>query len=74
MKEKISNNRILNNHAQWLKNNGFIKEADECFKQAKQYTDERQVNGRKKYEATKLHASSNGMGDAQRVPRLKRLS
>ena len=69
MKEKISNNRILNNHAQWLKNNGFIKEADECFKQAKQYTDERQVNGRKKYEATKLHASSNIMGNAYRVSR-----
>jgi hypothetical protein len=69
MKEKISNNRILNNHAQWLKNNGFIKEADECFKQAKQYTDERQVNGRKKYEATKLHASSNRMGNAYRVSR-----
>ena len=72
MKEKISNNRILNNHAQWLKNNGFIKEADECFKQAKQYTDERQVNGRKKYEATKLHASSNRMGNAYGVSRLKR--
>ena len=69
MEEKISNNRILNNHAQWLKNNGFIKEADECFKQAKQYTDERQVNGRKKYEATKLHASSNRMGNAYRVSR-----
>ena len=70
-------NNILTIHAEWLKNNGFIKEADECFKQAKKYaqqTDERQVNGRKKYEATKLHASSNGMGNAQRIPRLKRLS
>ena len=67
-------NNILTIHAEWLRNNGFIKQADECLKQAKQYTDERQVNGRKKYEATKLHASSNGMGDAQRVPRLKRLS
>ena len=76
MEEKISNNRILINHAEWLKNNGFIKEADECFKQAKKYaqqTDERQVNGRKKYEATKLHASSNGMGNAYRVPRPTRL-
>ena len=62
-------NNILTIHAEWLKNNGFIKEADECFKQAKQYTDERQVNGRKKYEATKLHASSNRMGNAYRVSR-----
>ena len=65
-------NDILTIHAEWLKNNGFIKEADECFKQAKQYTDERQVNGRKKYEATNLHASSNRMGNAYRIPRLKR--
>ena len=74
MEEKISNNRILTIHAEWLRNNGFIKQADECLNQAKQYTDERQVNGRKKYEATKLHASSNGMGNAYRVPRLTRLS
>ena len=73
MEEKISNNRILINHAEWLKNYGLKKEADECLKQAKQYTDERQVNGRKKYEATKLHASSNGMGNAYRVPRPTRL-
>ena len=65
-------NNILTIHAEWLRNNGFIKEADECLKQAKQYTDERQVNGRKKYEATKLHASSNRMGDAYRVSRFKR--
>ena len=64
-------NNILTIHAEWLKNNGFIKEADECFKQAKQYADERQVNGRKKYEATKLHASSNRMGNAHRVHGLK---
>jgi len=70
--EIINNNIILTNHAEWLRNNGFIKQADECLKQAKQYTDERQVNGRKKYEATKLHASSNRMGDAYRVSRLKR--
>jgi hypothetical protein len=73
MEEKISNNRILINHAEWLKNYGLKKEADECLKQAKKYTDERQVNGRKKYEATKLHASSNGMGNAYRVPRPTRL-
>ena len=45
-----------------VRENGFKKEAKECFKQAKKYaqqTDERQVNGRKKYEATKLHASSD---------------
>ena len=65
-------NNILTIHAEWLKNNGFIKEADECLKQAKQYTDERQVNGRKKYEATQLHAGSNRMGDAYGVSRLKR--
>ena len=70
--EIINKNIILTNHAEWLRNNGFIKQADECLKQAKQYTDERQVNGRKKYEATKLHASSNRMGDAYRVSRLKR--
>ena len=72
MEEKISNNRILINHAEWLKNYGLKKEADECLKQAKQYTDERQVNGRKKYEATQLHAGSNRMGDAYGVSRLKR--
>ena len=60
---------ILTLHAEWLRKNGFIKEADECLRQAKQYTDERQVNGRKKYEATKLHASSNRMGNAYRVSR-----
>jgi len=70
--EIINKNIILTNHAEWLRNNGFIKQADECLKQAKQYTDERQVNGRKKYEATKLHASSNRMGDAYRVSRFKR--
>ena len=69
-------NNILTIHAEWLEKNGFKKQAKECYQQAKKYaqeTDERQVNGRKKYEATRLHASSNGMGDAQRVPRLKRL-
>ena len=69
MEEKISNNRILNNHAQWLKDNGLKEKADECFEQAKKYTDERQVNGRKKYEATNLHASSNRMGHAYRISR-----
>ena len=70
-------NNILTIHAEWLEKNGFKKEAKECFKQAKKYaqqTDERQVNGRKKYEATKLYASSDRMGNAYRVPRLKRLS
>ena len=67
-------NNILTIHAEWLRKNGFIKEADECLKQANEHTDERQVNGRKKYEATNLHASSNRMGNAHRVPRLKRLS
>ena len=52
-------NNILTIHAEWLKNNGFIKESKECFKQAQQYSDLRQINGRKQYEATKLHASSN---------------
>ena len=74
MEEKISNNRILINHAKWLRDNGLKEKADECLKQANEYTDERQVNGRKKYEATNLHASSNRMGNAHRVPRLKRLS
>ena len=73
MEEKISNNRILNNHAQWLKDNGLKEKADECFEQAKKYTDERQVNGRKKYEATNLHASSNRMGNAHRISRLKKI-
>ena len=70
-------NNILTIHAEWLEKNGFKKEAKECFKQAKMYaqqTDERQVNGRKKYEATRLYASSNGMGNAHGVSRLKRLS
>jgi len=69
MEEKISNNRILNNHAQWLKDNGLKEKADECFEQAKKYTDERQVNGRKKYEATNLHAGSDRMGHAYRISR-----
>ena len=72
MEEKISNNRILINHAEWLRDNGLTDKADECFEQAKKYTDERQVNGRKKYEATNLHASSDRMGNAQRIPRFKR--
>ena len=65
-------NNILTIHAEWLKNNGFTKESKECFEQAKKYaqkTDERQINGRKNYEATKLHASSNRMGHAYRIPR-----
>ena len=69
-------NNILTIHAEWLRDNGFTKESKECFEQAKKYaqqTDERQVNGRKKYEATRLHASSNGMGNAHGVSRLKRL-
>ena len=70
--ETISHNTILFNHAHWLKDNGFIKESKECFEQAHKYTDLRQINGRKKYEATKLHASSDRMGDAHRISRLKR--
>ena len=65
-------NKILTIHAEWLRDNGFTKESKECFEQAKKYaqqTDERQVNGRKKYEATKLHASSNRMGHAYRISR-----
>ena len=60
-------NNILTIHAEWLRNNGFIKEADECLKQADELS-----NKRKKYEATKLHASSNRMGNAYRVSRFKR--
>ena len=67
--ERIGHNKILNSHGEWLKNNGYYKEAKECFEQAKKYTDLRQLNGRKNYEATKLHASSNRMGNAYRVPR-----
>ena len=69
-------NKILTIHAEWLRDNGFKKEAQDCFKQAKKYaqqTDDRQINGRKNYEDTKLHASSNGMGNAYRVPRPTRL-
>ena len=62
-------NNILTIHAEWLKDNGFTKESIECFKQAQQYSDLRQINGRKNYEATKLHASSNRMGHAYRIPR-----
>ena len=65
-------NSILNIHAKWLRNNGFKKESKECFEQAKKYaqkTDDRQINGRKNYEATKLHASSNRMGNAYRISR-----
>ena len=65
-------NKILTIHAEWLRNNGFKKESKECFKQAKKYaqeTDDRQINGRKNYEATKLHASSNRMGYAYRISR-----
>ena len=62
-------NSILTIHSEWLRNNGFIKEANECLKQARQHPDLRQMHGRKNYEATKLHASSNGMGNAYRVPR-----
>ena len=67
MEEKISQNRILLNHAQWLRDNGETTKADECMKQADEL-----ANKRKKYEATKLHASSNRMGNAYRVPRSKR--
>jgi Tfp pilus assembly protein PilF len=70
--ERIGQNKILNSHGEWLRNNGYYKEADECFEQAKKYTDLRRLNGRKNYEATNLHASSNGMGNAHRVSRLKR--
>ena len=62
--ERIGQNKILNSHGEWLKNNGYYKEAEECFKQAKELT-----NKRKKYEATKLHASSNRMGNAYRISR-----
>ncbi len=64
--ERIGQNKILNSHAEWLKNNGYYKEADECLKQADELT-----RKRKKYEATKLHASSNRMGNAYGVPRSK---
>ena len=67
--ETISHNIILLNHAEWLRDNGFTKESKECFEQAKKHIDLRQINGRKKYEATKLHASSNRMGNAYRIPR-----
>ena len=70
--ERIGQNKILNSHGEWLKNNGYYKEAEECFEQAKKYADLRQLNGRRDYEATKLHASSNRMGNAYRVPGLKR--
>ena len=65
-------NNILTIHAEWIRNNGFKKKSKECFKQAKKYaqeTDDRQINGRKNYEATKLHASSNRMGHAYRISR-----
>tara|TARA_B100001287_G_scaffold7718_1_gene6027 strand:- start:19 stop:216 length:198 start_codon:yes stop_codon:yes gene_type:complete len=62
--ERIGQNKILNSHGEWLKNNGYYKEAEECFKKAEELT-----NKRKKYEATKLHASSNRMGNAYRIPR-----
>jgi len=62
--ERIGQNKILNSHGEWLKNNGYYKEAKECFKKAEELT-----NKRKKYEATKLHASSNRMGNAYRIPR-----
>ena len=62
--ERIGQNKILNCHGEWLKNNGYYKEAEECFKKAEELT-----NKRKKYEATKLHASSNRMGHAYRIPR-----
>jgi len=67
--ERIGQNKILNSHGEWLKNNGYHKEAEECFEQAKKYADLRQLNGRRDYEATKLHASSNRMGHAYRIPR-----
>ena len=65
-------NKILTIHAEWLRDNGFKREAQDCFKQANKYaqqTDDRQINGRKNYEATKLHASSNRMGNAYRISR-----
>ena len=62
-------NNILTIHAEWLRDNGFTKESKECFKQAKKYPDLRQINGRKNYEATKLHASSNRVGHAYRISR-----
>ena len=46
-------NNILTIHAEWLEKNGFKKEAKECFKQAKTYTqqsDERQIDGKKNDE------------------------
>jgi hypothetical protein len=65
--ETISHNTILINHAKWLRDNGETTKADECLKQANKLS-----NRRKKYEATKLHASSDRMGNAYRVPRSKR--
>jgi hypothetical protein len=65
-------NNILTIHAEWLRDNGFLEESKNCFEQAKKYIDLRQINGRKNYEATKLHASSNRMGNAYGVSRLKR--
>ena len=68
-------NNILTIHAEWLRDNGFLEESKNCFEQAKKYVlknDNRQINGRKNYEATKLHASSNRMGHAYGIPRLKR--
>ena len=62
-------NKMLTIHAEWLKDNGYLKESKECFKQAQQYADLYQINGRKNYEATKLHASSNRMGYAHRISR-----
>ncbi len=62
-------NKKLTIHAEWLRDNGYLKESKECFKQAQQYSDLRQINGRKNYEATKLHASSNRMGYAHRISR-----
>ena len=67
--ETISHNTILFNHAEWLRDNGFLEESKNCFEQAKKYTDLRRINKRKKYETTKLHASSNRMGNAYRIPR-----
>ena len=32
-------NNILTIHAEWLRDNGFLKESKECFKQAQQYPD-----------------------------------
>jgi hypothetical protein len=67
--ETISHNIILFNHAEWLRDNGLLEESKDCFEQAKKYADLRRINKRKKYEATKLHASSNRMGNAYRIPR-----